>query len=440
MKPSSLPRREQGERESRWFWATLALSSISLVAGVFAAWELIESRFFRDADYVTLHALYITRGMASSLLLAAWAAWYVLKQRRRSEEELRRSREHYRRLLETSPGAVALYDAGLLVSEWNAAAERLYGFAKDEVLDRPVPTVPSEKEDEHRALLARARGGEAVREVETLRRARDGRVFPVELGLLPFRDASGELLFLETTSDISERVRLRQTLLEVEKLTSMGRMAAGTAHHLNTPLAALLLRVQMMRDGERSEADLPHLERGLVFCLQFVQRLLEFSRRPAAEKRVEGLEGALDSVLSFLAPTFLGKGLRVARERGEPLSVLADRNLMEALFSILLSNAADAAPEGGEITVACRRLAGGRVEVRITDDGPGIAPADLAHLFEPFFSTKGPGKGTGLGLAIARGIVTEHGGTIRLESAPGRGTAAVVELPLHGERRTEEAA
>ena len=128
------------------------LSCISIVAIVFAAWEVAENRFFRHVDYVTLHYLYITRGIASSLLLAFWAAWYVISQRRRSEEELRRSRERYRGLLEVSPGAVALYDASLQVSEWNATAERLYGFSKAEVLGKPLPTVPAGKQEELRSF------------------------------------------------------------------------------------------------------------------------------------------------------------------------------------------------------------------------------------------------------------------------------------------------
>src|ERR1035438_2204983 len=82
--------------ENRWFWATLTLSSITIVSVVLAAWELVENRLFRDADYITLHYLYITRGVASSLLLAFWAAWFVLRQRRKSEADLRRSRDLYR--------------------------------------------------------------------------------------------------------------------------------------------------------------------------------------------------------------------------------------------------------------------------------------------------------------------------------------------------------
>ena len=109
---------------------------------------------------------------------------------------------------------------------------------------------------------------------------------------------------------------------------------------------------------------------------------------------------------------------------------MADRNLLEALFLILLSNALDAVPDGGGIAVRCNRPGEDRIEIQIADEGCGIAPSHLPHVFEPFYTTKGPGKGTGLGLAIARNIVIEHGGSIRIESTPGRGTIAAVELPL----------
>ncbi len=430
--PASLPERT---REPAWFWATLVLSSASIVALVFAIWELVENRFFQDANYLTLHYLYITRGVGSSLLLASWAAWYVLRQRRRSEEELHRSREHYRHLLEASPGAVALYDDSLRVAEWNATAERLYGFGKAEVLGQPLPTVPPEREEELRDFRRRAQAGESILDVETERRDKDGALFPVQLSLLPFREAPGRTDYLEVTTDIRERVRLRHAIVEIEKLASMGKMAAGTAHHLNTPLGAMLLRVQMMQERQAEGfdlSDLEQLEKGIRFCQQFVRRLLEFSRRPALQKQPEEVALILESVVAFLAPAVQAKRARMSldvRGAGEA-RVLADRNLLEALFSILLSNSLDAIAAGGAIDIRCRRLSEGRIELQIADDGGGIAPSDLPHVFEPFFTTKGSGKGTGLGLAIARNILLEHGGSIRLESPPGGGTTAVIELPV----------
>ncbi len=426
---------EYGTQErGGWFWATLVLSSISVAAFVFAAFELFQNRFYRDVNYITLHYLYISRGIVSSLLLAMWAGWFVLLQRRASERELRRSWERYRGLLEASPGAVALYDAQLKISEWNAAAERLYGFRRDEVLGRALPTVPPEKEVELGELLQRVGAEQPVLEVETQRRGKDGVSFDVQLSLLPFRESECQSFFLEVTSDIRERVRLRKTLLEIEKLTTMGQMAAGTAHHLNTPLAAMLLRVQMMRERPEfwgAQPDLERLENGIRFCQQFVQRLLDFSRRPRSQRQPEDVARSIESVISFLAPTLLTKRARVNLQL-EPAAggqVLADRNQLEALFLILLSNALDALEAGGTISVGCRP-AGETIEIHIADTGRGIAAADLPHIFEPFFTTKPPGEGTGLGLAIARSIVIEHGGSVRLESAPGQGTTAVVQLPL----------
>jgi PAS domain S-box-containing protein len=419
--------------EKHWFWATLTLSSITVVSVVFAAWELVENRFFRDANYLTLHYLYITRGVASSLVLTFWAAWFVLRQRRQNEEDLRRSNERYRGLLEDFPGSVILYDKDLHVVEWNALAERMYGFSKAEICGRALPTVPPGKMEELREFMRRVDRGDAVFDIETTRLERAGSSFPVQLSLRPFRERDQPIHYLEATSDIRERVRWRDAMLELEKLTSMGKMAAGTAHHLNSPLAALLLRVQLMR--ERAEdPDLARLEEGLNFCRHFVQRLLEFSHMGPGHKDVQDAGQTVESVAAFFQPLTRSKGAVLLSETGEAkdLRICADRNLLETVLLILLSNALDAIPTGGEIRISCRPLASEQVEITVQDNGTGIDPANLARIFEPFFTTKEPGKGTGLGLAIARNFATEHGGSIRLESEPGRGATAYLQLPLAG--------
>lgn len=431
--------------DRRWFWATLVLSSITIAAVVFALWELIEHQFFHFTDYARFHFLYVTRGIVSSLLLAVWAAWYVLRQRRSAEEALRQSHERYRGLLEVSPGAVVLYDRALRVVEWNAAAGRLYSFAKSEVLGQRLPTVPPEKEDELRRFMEQVQSGSPVLDVETVRKNKAGVTFEVQLSLLPFRESDGQSYFLEVTTDIRERVRLRQKMLEIEKLATMGQMAAGTAHHLNTPLGAMLLRVQMMQERMHHAAcltDLERLENGIRSCQQFVRRLLEFGRRPPMQKQPEDVARTLQSVLSFLAPTLNAKQACVSFESAalDGRRVLADRNQLEALFSVLLSNALDAISPGGSIAIRCSAHSDGWMEIRIADSGSGISAADQQRIFEPFFTTKVSGHGTGLGLAIARNIVMEHGGTIHLESKAGQGTTAFVQLPLLNPEPHREAA
>jgi PAS domain S-box-containing protein len=429
--------------EKRWFWATLTLSSITIVSVVFALWELAENRFFRDANYATLHYLYITRGIVSSLLLAFWAAWFVLLQRRKSEDDLRRSRERYRGLLEAFPGAVVLYDSALQVLEWNASAERMYGYTRTEVIGQPLPIVPAAKLYEMDVFMRRVDRSGPVLDIETLRQPKNGEPFAVQLSLLPFREAEGPLYFLEVTSDIRERVRWREHMLQIEKLTSMGKMAAGTAHHLNSPLAALLIRVQMMRQRATAPAfdeDMARIEDGLNFCRHFVQRLLEFTRAMPLQKEPQELGAIVESVASFFMPAALSRraSLQVDTSEANGAHLLADRNLMETLLLVLLSNALDAVAPGGEIRVRCRRRSAGRVEFAVSDNGSGIAAKDLERVFEPFFTTKEPGKGTGLGLAIARNVVLEHGGTIRMESTVGAGTTAFVDLPLAPAAETAE--
>jgi signal transduction histidine kinase len=229
-------------------------------------------------------------------------------------------------------------------------------------------------------------------------------------------------------------VRLRERLLEFEKLTSMGQMAAGTAHHLNTPLAAMLLRVQMMRGRAQeptTSAELERLEGSLRFCQQFVQRLLDFARRPAARKQAENMRSVVEAVLGFVGPSLESKRIQIdcRLDAVADQVVQGDRNELETLLLILLSNAADAVAPGGKIRVEASAGNGRGVELTISDDGCGIPAEALSRIFEPFYTTKPVGKGTGLGLAIARNIVTQHGGNIRLESESGRGTKAIVALP-----------
>lgn len=425
---------EERDRDRRWFWTTLILSSISIVATVFAIWELIEFRYFRNFNYVTLHYLYLTRGIASSLLLVCWAAWYVLRHRRQYEEQLHRSHEHYRGLVRALPGAVILFDSRRRVTEWNGAAERLYGFSAAEVVGNPLPTVPAEKEAELEALLAKVEAGESVLDLETQRKGRGGNLIDVQLSLLPYQEVPGSKQFLEVTADIHERVLFSQRLLEIEKLTTMGRMAAGIGHHLNTPLAAMLLRVQMMRDRGHEQGclgDLERLEAGIGSCRQFVRRLLDFSRPPICQRQPEIFSRLIESVIGSLAPLAAVKQVKIAFDSaaGNGNQVLGDRNQLEAALLILLSNALDAVAHGGKISVRCRD-AFDCCRVEIADDGCGIQAADGARIFEPFFTTKGPGKGTGLGLPMARNIVQEHGGKLWLESQPGNGTTVFLELPL----------
>ena len=170
----------------------------------------------------------------------------------------------------------------------------------------------------------------------------------------------------------------------------------------------------------------------MVFCQHFVQQLLRFSRSSPWQKQPESIAATLQAVASFLSPQLMTKRVLLTLDVDgvDGTRVLADRNQLEALFLILLSNAAYAVGPGGAIRMSCVS-SGNCVEVRVADNGCGIDPDALPHIFEPFFTTKAPGVGTGLGLAIASNILQAHGGSMRFDSVPQQGTTAIVDLPVY---------
>src|SRR3990172_8366318 len=265
-----------------WFWTTLLLSCLTVLSVVFATWELVEQRFFQDLDFRQLHYLYITRGVASSLLLAAWAVWFVLRERRKTEEKLGRSSKRYWAMLAHAADAVVLLDRRWTVLEWNPQAAALYGYSREEAIGKPLQTLGPKEREELLKVQKRLEAGEPVVDLETRRLHRSGECVDVGLRVSSFQDVgSGQRVFLEMASDLREKIRLREKAIEMEKLTSMGRMAAGTAHTLNTPLAAMLLRVEMLQDqlsGRECAEDIKHLESSTRFCQEFVQKLLQYSR------------------------------------------------------------------------------------------------------------------------------------------------------------------
>jgi signal transduction histidine kinase len=198
-----------------------------------------------------------------------------------------------------------------------------------------------------------------------------------------------------------------------------------------------------MRSPEPAfDEDAARIEEGLNFCRHFVQRLLDFTRAAPMQKGLQDLGAIVDSVSGFFLPAIRAKGVSLVVDvsEGRGRNVYADRNLMETLLLILLSNALDAVAPGGEIRVFCRNAPDGCVGFAVRDNGCGISAADRERVFEPFFTTKEPGKGTGLGLAIARNVVLEHGGTIEIESQPGAGATAYVDLPMAASAQLAESA
>jgi signal transduction histidine kinase len=234
-----------------------------------------------------------------------------------------------------------------------------------------------------------------------------------------------------------QKVQFESQLAEYEKYAALAQLALGAAHEINNPLLGILSHLELeLRETEAEEAriEIEQCIEGTKRISQTIRGLLNYTRPdPLLLTRIN-LTRLVDDTLSFLAHQPLFRGIRLEKNIPPDLpEISADANQLSQILMNLLLNAAQASPDGGSITIAAQKVKFvDSVEIVVSDTGNGI-PADvLSHVFEPFFTTK-RGKGTGLGLSISQAYVRSHGGDIRIDSLPGRGTNVRITLPLRQE-------
>jgi signal transduction histidine kinase len=254
---------------------------------------------------------------------------------------------------------------------------------------------------------------------------------------------TGALVVLE---DVTGRVRLEEQLQQREKLSSIGLLAAGVAHEINTPLTGVSSYTQMLLacSPTRPQASVllqkirrrPTRPRGSSTTSSTSR-----ARRRDRLRRVD-VNRVLEDTLQLLETQLRHSRVEIVRQYGDALPhVYGNAGQLQQVFTNLLLNARDAAPDGGTVTLRTRGDdETGAVTIEVEDDGIGIAPENVARIYDPFFTTKGVGRGTGLGLAVSYGIVQEHQGHISVESMPGRGTTFRVTLPTADARTRLQAA
>ena len=265
---------------------------------------------------------------------------------------------------------------------------------------------------------------------------REGRPLILNVALAPLRaGASGRNGALVVIEDVTSRVQLEEQLQQREKLSSIGLLAAGVAHEVNTPLTGISSYTQMLLgmvpDTDPKHALLHKMQRQNERASNIVTNLLNFSRAGAnAEFNELDVHRVLDDTMQLLDPQMRGSQVTVTRQYADHLPpVFGNAGKLQQVFTNLILNARDALPEGGSITLATALQADGHISITVTDNGIGIAPENLAKIFDPFFTTKEVGRGTGLGLAVTYGLVQEHSGNISVESTPHDGTSFSVTIP-----------
>ncbi len=250
---------------------------------------------------------------------------------------------------------------------------------------------------------------------------------------------AGTILLIE---NITDRVRLVEQLQLSEKMASIGVLAAGVAHEVNTPLTGISSYTQMLLENadptNPNTALLEKIERQTFRAAKIVNGLLNLSRPGTSlagqERTTVDLNTVIADVFSLLEHQFATAKVKVRRElSATPVQVFGIEHQLQQVFLNLFLNARDAMPRGGWLSITTR-VDGDRAVAEVSDTGSGIPSEHLARIYDPFFTTKAIGRGTGLGLSITYGIVHEHDGTINCASAIGQGTRFTLSLPPALER------
>jgi PAS domain S-box-containing protein len=378
---------------------------------------------------------------------------YDITERKRAEEQIREQAA----LLEEAREAIIVRDLEDRVLYWNKGAERIYGWARDEIVGTGVgdPRYQQHPEQFDQAKQAVMKADEWAGELRHTTKA--GREITVESRWTLVRDERGEpKSVLAINTDVTERKKIEAQFLRAQRMESIGTLAGGIAHDLNNVLSPILMAVQMLQLKMQDDGALEWLsilqsnaERGA----DMVRQVLSFARGVEGERVALQPKHLVKDVIKILKDT-LPKSVSINYEVPNDLWMIsADATQVHQVLMNLCVNARDAMPQGGEITLKAENVTlddayarmhieakpGRYVMLTVADTGAGISPEVVSRIFEPFFTTKEIGKGTGLGLSTALTIVRSHGGFINVYSEPKKGTQFTVYLPAIEAARAERA-
>ena len=357
--------------------------------------------------------------------------------------ELDRLRAFNENILESLDDGLLVVTLDDRIVRWNRALEHLYGVPRSEAVGLTLERVfDATVVEAIRAARRDSPGGAMLSRIRLVRRGEtpSASSMIVNLAVVPLRASDGQVQTTVGTivivEDITRRVELEEQLQISEKMASIGLLAAGVAHEVNTPLTGISSFTQMLLEG--SDPDDPRtrllekIERQTFRAAKIVNGLLNLSRPAAAAGADMGpvdLNVVINDVLSLLEHQFELQHIKVRRELSAvPVVVRGFEHKLQQVFLNLFLNAKDAMPKGGWLSVTTS-LRDSVPVVEVGDTGAGIPSEYLARIYDPFFTTKSMGQGTGLGLSITYGIVREHFGSIECESVVGHGTRFIVELP-----------
>ncbi|MGB2622816.1 MAG: ATP-binding protein [Candidatus Acidiferrum sp.] len=345
--------------------------------------------------------------------------------------EIARLKDFSENIVESLNVGVLAVDLEGIVESWNTRMEQLFGVARQDAVGRQLRSLlPEELAGE-----IDARGDEEqITGIYKQRLHHQGKALTLNVSITPLVSKSAErigrlLLF----DDVTQRERMEEQMSQTEKLTSLGLLAAGVAHEVNTPLAVISNYIQMlakqMPEGDPRQSIIEKIVKQTFRASEIVNNLLNFSRTGTAEASDVDVNRVVEETLSLVSHPLKTSQIQVVKHLGETLpAVRGSANKLQQVFLNLFLNARDAMPGGGLLEVRTGAH-NGSVEIEVVDTGAGIPREHIHRIFDPFFTTKASGRGTGLGLSVSYGIIKEHSGKIDVRSTPGKGTSFHVEFP-----------
>jgi two-component system NtrC family sensor kinase len=385
----------------------------------------------KDDDFLSSEDVDLLQTVSGYIAIAIESA--------RLYESLERKALENQALKDFSENIIESIDAGIVawnpeqyIESWNSSMERLYGIPVFEAEGkRLVDVFPPE------LISQLPRHSEPYRSLNLYKfhlNNAEGRSLIVNLSTVPLLGKDDQVIGrLLIMTDLTQRVELEDQLVQAEKLSSIGVLAAGVAHEVNTPLAVITSQLQMlMRQLPSDDPHSPVLERVVkqgFRASEIINNLLKFSRVSGSERVELELNKVIQETLSLVAPVLRAARITVQTDLDSELPTIhGNAGKLQQVFMNLIINARDAMPYGGDLTVATSTV-DSTVSIEIADSGVGISSENLRKIFDPFFTTKATNRGTGLGLAVSYGIIREHSGKIYVDSSVGRGASFRLEFP-----------
>jgi two-component system NtrC family sensor kinase len=384
-----------------------------------------------DLDILQTVSGYVAVAIENSLLY---------QEQEKRTEELALLKEFNESIVESVNVGLLAVDENGRITRCNTTFEDMLGLSREQTIGKFVEEIF----DEAFALNLENILGQTRWHLTEIRNAYklytssyDGKALILNVAIAPLRSVSsnqtGAIVVLE---NVTSRIKLEETLQQSEKLSSIGLLAAGVAHEVNTPLTGVSSYTQMLL-GMIPETDPKHallmkVQKQTERASNITNNLLNFSRAGNSSDFTEvDINKLLDDTLQLLEPQMRKSQIEVAKNYAEtPPKIIGNAGKLQQVFTNLIINARDAMIGGGRITLETELVENGEVVIKVSDTGEGISPENINKIYDPFFTTKGVGSGTGLGLAVSYGIVQEHSGTIEVESEVGEGTSFRLVFPF----------